>query len=114
MKYLLFKGLCYTQSESGLMYRAEKKSLQILLSRTQAGPGRKVKQEQEEISRNHVPRLFLGSVHYLAFCFPGPLTCAEENKGLTAIAVDNVTLDLSGGSLACREHCAQGGDTKEQ
>ena len=35
-------------------YRAEKKSLQILLSRTQAGPGRKVKQEQEEISRNHV------------------------------------------------------------
>ena len=25
-------------------------------------PGRKVKQEQEETSRNHVPRLFLGSV----------------------------------------------------
>ena len=45
-----------------IKYRAEKKSLQILLSRTQAGPGRKVKQEQEEISRNHVPRLFLGSV----------------------------------------------------
>ena len=37
-------------------------SMQILLSSTQAGPGRKVKQEQEEISRNHVPRLFLGSV----------------------------------------------------
>ena len=45
-------------------YRAEKKSLQILLSSTQAGPGRKVKQEQEEISRNHVPRRFLGSVRY--------------------------------------------------
>ena len=44
------------------MYRAEKKSLQILLSRTQAGPGRKVKQVQEEISRNHVPRFFLSSV----------------------------------------------------
>ena len=44
-------------------YRAEKKSLQILLSSTQAGPGRKVKQEREEISRNHVPRLFLSSVH---------------------------------------------------
>ena len=44
------------------VYRAEKKSMQILLSSTQAGPGRKVKQEQEEISRNHVPRLFLGSV----------------------------------------------------
>ena len=44
------------------MYRAEKKSLQILLSNTQARPGRKVKQEQEEISRNHVPILYLGSV----------------------------------------------------
>ena len=51
---------------------------------------------------------------HLALHFSGPLTCAEENKGLTAIAVDSVTLDLSGGSLACREHCAQGGDTKEQ
>ena len=39
------------------IYRAEKKSLQILLSSTQAGPGRKVKQGQEEISSNHVPRL---------------------------------------------------------
>ena len=46
-------------------YRAEKKSLQNLLSSTQAGPGRKVKQEQEEISRNHVPRLFLSSVEVL-------------------------------------------------
>ena len=44
------------------VYRAEKKSYQILLSSTQAGPGRKVQQEQEENSRNHVPRLFLGSV----------------------------------------------------
>ena len=43
-------------------YRAEKKSLQILLSSTQAGPGRKVKQEQEEISRNHVQAFFPGSV----------------------------------------------------
>ena len=45
-----------------LHYRAEKKSWQILLSSIQAGPGRKVKQEQGEISRNHVPRLFLSSV----------------------------------------------------
>ena len=44
------------------MYRAEKKYLQILLSYSQAGPGRKFKQEQEEISRNHITRLFLGSV----------------------------------------------------
>ena len=39
-----------------------KKSLQILLSYSQAGPGRKTKQGQEEISRNHVPTFFLGSV----------------------------------------------------
>ena len=37
------------------VYRDRLKSVQILLSRTQAGPGRKVKQEQEEISHNHVP-----------------------------------------------------------
>ena len=44
------------------MYRGEKKGVQILLSYSQAGPGRKAKQGQEEISRNHVQRLFLGSV----------------------------------------------------
>ena len=44
------------------VYRAEKKSLQILLSRIQAGLGRKVKQEQEQTSRNQVQRLFLISV----------------------------------------------------
>ena len=44
------------------LYRGENKGLFALLSRTQAGPGRKVKEAQEEISCNHVPRLFLGSV----------------------------------------------------
>ena len=38
------------------------KGAQILLSYSQAGPGRKTKQGQEEISRNHVPSFFLGSV----------------------------------------------------
>ena len=36
------------------VYRGPGKSMRILLSNSQAGPGRKVKQEQEEISRNHV------------------------------------------------------------
>ena len=36
------------------VYRARNKGLQILLSNSQAGTGRKVKQEQEETSRNHV------------------------------------------------------------
>ena len=40
----------------------EKKGLHILLSYSQAGSGRKAKHGQEEISRNHVQRLFLGSV----------------------------------------------------
>ena len=46
----------------GLVYRDEIYSLQILLSRTQAGPGRTDKQEQEEISPNHVQRINLISV----------------------------------------------------
>ena len=37
-----------------IMYRDRLKGMQILLSNSQAGPGRKVKQEQEEISRNLV------------------------------------------------------------
>ena len=36
------------------MYRDRLKGLKILLSNSQAGPGRTVKQEQEEISLNHV------------------------------------------------------------
>ena len=37
-----------------LVYRDRLKGMQILLSRTQAGPGRTGKQEQEQTSRNHV------------------------------------------------------------
>ena len=47
---------------SMLKYRDEINSLQILLSRTQAGPGRTVKQEQEEISPNHAQTINLISV----------------------------------------------------
>ena len=36
--------------------------MQILLSNSQAGPGRTVKQEQEEISCNHVQAFIPGSV----------------------------------------------------
>ena len=43
-------------------YRGENKGLFVLLSRTQAGPGRTVKQEQEEISRNHVQTFISPSV----------------------------------------------------
>ena len=38
--------------------------MQILLSNSQAGPGRTVKQEQEEMSRNHVQTFIFPSVHF--------------------------------------------------
>ena len=37
------------------VYRDRLKGVQILLTNSQAGPGRTVKQEQEDISCNHVP-----------------------------------------------------------
>ena len=46
------------------IYSDEIYSLQNLLSKTQEGPGRTVKKEQEEISPNHVQRLNLISVQY--------------------------------------------------
>ena len=51
-------------SHSGGNYRAPGKSMYFLLSRTQAGPGRTVKQEQEETSRNHV-QTFSGCSVYI-------------------------------------------------
>ena len=60
-----------------MTYKDRLKGGQISLSRTQAGPGRKVKQEQEEISRKHVPRLFLGSVQLSAV----PRLQEEEVEG---------------------------------
>ena len=49
--------------------RGPTKSMQILLSNSQAGPGRTVKQEQEEISRNYV-QTFSGV----------PVQCIREEK----------------------------------
>ena len=44
------------------LYRDEINSLQIQLSRTQAGPDRAVKEQQEQNSPNHVQRINLISV----------------------------------------------------
>ena len=46
-----------------IQYRGANKGLHVLLSRTQAGPGRTVKQEQEEISHNHAQTFICLSVH---------------------------------------------------
>ena len=51
----------------GGMYRGGNKGLFVLLSRTQEGPGRTVKQEQEEISRNYVQTFISPSVYDLQF-----------------------------------------------
>ena len=47
-----------------MQYRAPGKSMYFLLSRTQAGSGRTVKQEEEGISRNHVQTFFGCSVFH--------------------------------------------------
>ena len=44
------------------VYRGGNKGVFVLLSRTQAGTGRAVKEEQEEISRNHVHTFISPSV----------------------------------------------------
>ena len=45
---------------SRIMYRDRLNGMQILLNRTQARPGRAVKQEQEQNSRNHVQTFGVG------------------------------------------------------
>ena len=64
---VVFMFLLYVTLTQAEMYRDEIYSLQILLSRSQAGPGRTVKQQQEEISPNHVQRLNLISVNVFVF-----------------------------------------------
>ena len=49
-----------------MIYRGEKKGLQIWLSYSQAGPGKKAKQGQEEISRNHIQ-----TKEYIELCTHG-------------------------------------------
>ena len=57
------------------VYRDEINSLQIQLSRTQAGPGRAVKEQQEKNSPNDVQRINLISV--LLSCLDGPWKVAR-------------------------------------
>ena len=68
-------------------YRGVNKGLYVLLSRTQAGPGRTVKQEQEEISHKHV-QTFSGCsvqltpiIHLALFSF----SCSEQRVVLRRV-----------------------------
>ena len=47
-------AMYFANSHQDITCTGGNKGLFVLLSRTQAGPGRTVRQEQEEISRNHV------------------------------------------------------------
>ena len=58
-----------SELECKSMYRDEIYSLHILLSRTQAGPGRAVKEQQEQKLPNHVQRINLISVEVLEVIF---------------------------------------------
>ena len=56
---------CLSKDRSRIrMYRDRLNGVQILLSNSQEGPGRTVKQEQEEIYRNHVQTFIYLSVHF--------------------------------------------------
>ena len=63
------------------MYRSANKGVYVLLSSTQAGPGRTAKQEQEEISRNHVHTFICLSVHYHILHHPLYLSAAKKGGG---------------------------------
>ena len=64
MHYIIYHALqnlsCTTEF---LVYRARKWGMRILLSGSPEGPGRTGKQEQEQISPNHVQAFFPSSVH---------------------------------------------------
>ena len=67
--YFSITMLCYkifyypSHILAGSTYREPGKGMQVVLSNSQAGPGRTVKQEQEEISCNHVRAFSGGPVH---------------------------------------------------
>ena len=64
MHKTFFKFHTFTGRTNGghILTEGEINSLYVLLSRTQAEPERTVKQEQEEISRNHVQTFICLSV----------------------------------------------------
>ena len=62
----LFQLYCFVENILE-KYRDEINSLQIQLSRTQAGPGRAVKEQQEQNSPNHVQKINLISVNVGSF-----------------------------------------------
>ena len=82
------------------MYRGGNKGLHVLLSMTQAGPGRTVKQKQEEISRNHVQTFIFPSV-----CVSGrSALLAKMSVSLEAVCTYTLFESLPGSHIMF-SHC---------
>ena len=70
----------------------------VLLSWTQAGPGRTVKQEQEEISRNHVQTFLCLSVQWSAVTVT-PLGIGKSISITDCHSIRRVPLQFQGANI---------------
>ena len=92
------------------MYIGELKGLYVLLSRTQAGPGRAIKQEQKENSRNHVQTIFLDCVLNEKFISNGGLSRiwlhyrVPKNRAAQWAAALKLTMPLKESTRVCSKH----------
>ena len=87
-------------SSSVEIYSGSVQGLQILLSNSQAGPGRAVKQEQEEISHNHIRALYI-----LPRCsvVPSPMMEVANNRRLDSLVDPTTTSDCRCACVRCNE-----------
>ena len=97
------------------LYRGANKGSYVLLSRTQAGPGRTVKQEQEEISHNHVQTFICLSVQEMRsgtgrdmkalswFSISKPRRMVLGCKSKPSTRVDNLMIGMAL-FLGCNNH----------
>ena len=65
--------------------------MHILLSNSQAGPGRTVKQEQEDISRNHAQAFIPGSVCTYDFTSKAVVELPKTNVTNNTTILQNLT-----------------------
>ena len=93
---------CVIKKRQARHYRVRNKGMQILLSYSQAGPGRPVKQEQEEISRNHVQAFIPGSVQLTSHFVLLPLLIFISLSSSFSLFVSTKTLSLARMILADR------------
>ena len=92
------------------IYRDGLICVQILFSRTQAGPGRTVKQEQDEISPNHIQKLnFISVEGYIDFNWNSSQTKLDTSTEKDLVLY-NIHMNLLGTLIAegWAKRCIQG------